>query len=43
MMYLTLFAIIGALINAGTWYWIVFGLACALWLARVILEVLDEN
>lgn len=38
-----LFAIIGAKINAGVWYWICFGLYCAFNLYNALKETIAER
>jgi hypothetical protein len=42
-MAIILFAIIGASINAGAWYWICFALYCAFTLYKAIKETLEER
>lgn len=41
-MAITLFAIIGATINAGVGYWICYGIFCAVKLFTAIKEVMKE-
>ena len=41
-MSLILFAIIGATINAGTWYWVVFGTMCATKVISLIVKLIVE-
>ena len=40
---IALFAIIGAKINAGVWYWICFGVYCAFRLYDAIKETIKEK
>lgn len=42
-MSIVLFAIIGATIKAGTWYWICFGMFCAVKLYKAIEETIKEK
>lgn len=39
MLSLALFAIIGALINAPTYFWIIYGIACSIWLISSVLKL----
>lgn len=39
---IALFAIIGAQINAGAWYWICFGVYCVFRLYNAIKETIKE-
>ena len=43
MISMILFAIIGAHINAGVWYWICFGLYCTVTVIKAIIEAIKEN
>ena len=40
---IVLFAIIGAQINAGNWYWICYALYCAISLYSAIKETIEER
>ena len=42
-MSIVLFAIIGAQINAGAWYWICFALYCAFTVYNAIVETIKEK
>lgn len=41
-MSIILFAIIGAQIHAGTWYWIFYGLYCSISLYQALKETIKE-
>lgn len=41
-MSIVLFAMIGAAIKAGAWYWIIFGIFCANWLLTTIGKIIIE-
>lgn len=41
-MVIVLFAILGAITNAGTGYWLCFGLYCVFYVSKAILNVLKE-
>lgn len=42
-MSITLFAIIGATINAGVAYWILFGIHCACKVVKIVGEILSAK
>ena len=42
-MTIILFALIGAQINANAWYWIFFGLYCAITVIKAIVETIKEK
>ena len=40
-MAIALFAIIGAIINAGGGYWICFAIYCVLWVINLIMKIVE--
>ena len=43
MMAMIMFALIGAQINANAWYWICFGLFCAITVIKAVIETIKEK